>query len=248
MKRIRNIFAAVKAERYLRQKVRHLMPSLMWSADDEPTLSKKSFDLVLKAAQEAFMRPIRPHSSEQTKRGDYKFLNVFPGEHYRLLSSIVSVSGAKNVVEIGTSTGMGTYAIKCAMSQPDAKVTTFDIRSWSEFDSHLSVTDFDLGLITQILEDLSEQRSFENNRGTLNSADLIFLDGPKDGVFEYRFSRLLTTLEPKPNKYLILDDIRFLNMSRLWKSIASPKMDLTSFGHWSGTGLVDISQSLRIDD
>jgi hypothetical protein len=110
------------------------------------------------------------------------------------------------------------------------------------------LTDFDDGLVTQILEDLSEQRSFEKHRGTLNSADLIFLDGPKDGVFEYTLSRLLTTLKPKPNKYLILDDIRFLNMSRLWKSIASPKIDLTSFGHWSGTGLVDISLPLMIDD
>ena len=72
------------------------------------------------------------------------------------------------------------------------------------------------------------------------------MDAPKDGVFEYRFLQLLSTLQPKKNKLLILDDIRFINMVDLWVSIESPKLDVSSFGHWSGTGLVDISEGLRI--
>jgi hypothetical protein len=42
------------------------------------------------------------------------------------------------------------------------------------------------------------------------------------------------------------DDIRFVNMVDNWNAIASPKLDLTSFGHWSGTGLVDLSEPLRL--
>jgi hypothetical protein len=54
----------------------------------------------------------------------------------------------------------------------------------------------------------------------------------------------LAKLDPRTKKLLILDDIRFMNMIRLWRGIASPKLDLSSFGHWSGTGLVDISKGL----
>ena len=46
---------------------------------------------------------------------------------------------------------------------------------------------------------------------------------------------------------LVIDgDIRLLPMVECWRSIASPKFDLTSFDHWSGTGIVDISQVLRM--
>lgn len=44
----------------------------------------------------------------------------------------------------------------------------------------------------------------------------------------------------------MLDDIRFLNMWRLWRSIRSPKLDATSFGHWSGSGLVDLHNGLQL--
>jgi hypothetical protein len=37
----------------------------------------------------------------------------------------------------------------------------------------------------------------------------------------------------------MFDDIRLWNMLRTWRTINRPKLDLTSFGHWSGTGLVD---------
>lgn len=35
-------------------------------------------------------------------------------------------------------------------------------------------------------------------------------------------------------------------MLNLWDEIESPKIDLTSLSHWSGTGLVDISDRLKI--
>ena len=36
-------------------------------------------------------------------------------------------------------------------------------------------------------------------------------------------------------------------MTSLWRSINSPKIDATSFGHWSGTGIVDIKDGLKIN-
>ncbi|WP_198243807.1 hypothetical protein [methane-oxidizing endosymbiont of Gigantopelta aegis] len=75
---------------------------------------------------------------------------------------------------------------------------------------------------------------------------LFFCDGPKDGHFEYQFISYLTKLKPKKGRVLMLDDIRFKNMIDLWFSIDSPKLDMSSFGHWSGTGLVDMSDGLKL--
>jgi hypothetical protein len=38
---------------------------------------------------------------------------------------------------------------------------------------------------------------------------------------------------------IAFDDIRVWNMLKTWRRIRRPKLDLTSFGHWTGTGLVE---------
>ena len=168
--------------------------------------------------------------------------NVFPGEHYRLLKSLVNLLDPKTVIEIGTFTGMGSVAIQQGLNS--GKLHTFDIVPWNNFVSHLDKSMFSSGRIEQHLSDLSNSAEFSKHFHLLNSADLIFLDAPKDGVFEYRFIELLKQLDPRPNRLLIVDDIRFVNMINFWRNIQSPKLDITSFGHWSGTGLVDLSGGL----
>ena len=93
---------------------------------------------------------------------------------------------------------------------------------------------------------MSDDRIFEEYKSILNSAEIIFMDAPKDGIFEYKMLKQLAKLDFKENRLLVLDDIRFLNMIDLWRSIRSPKLDVSSFGHWSGTGLVDMSAGLNI--
>jgi len=44
---------------------------------------------------------------------------------------------------------------------------------------------------------------------------------------------------------VVLDDIRFESEIMNWRRIQSPKLDLTSFGHFSGSGLVDISEGFK---
>lgn len=36
-----------------------------------------------------------------------------------------------------------------------------------------------------------------------------------------------------------MDDIRVWTMLKTWREISYPKLDLTSFGHWSGTGIIE---------
>ena len=43
----------------------------------------------------------------------------------------------------------------------------------------------------------------------------------------------------KKNTLLVFDDIRLWNMLEIWREIRHPKIDLTSLGHYTGTGLVD---------
>jgi hypothetical protein len=37
---------------------------------------------------------------------------------------------------------------------------------------------------------------------------------------------------------VVIDDIRVLTMVQLWRQLPNPRLDLTSFGHFSGTGLL----------
>jgi len=66
---------------------------------------------------------------------------------------------------------------------------------------------------------------------------LIFVDGPKDGRFEPAFLELLVRTGRKTRALLVLDDIRLWNMLRVWAELPLTKLDMTSFGQWSGTGI-----------
>ncbi len=50
---------------------------------------------------------------------------------------------------------------------------------------------------------------------------------------------IFATLNLPAHALVVFDDIRVMNMVATWRRIARPKLDLTSFGHWSGTGLID---------
>jgi hypothetical protein len=200
--------------------------------------------LVMKAIAASIANPI----ACTLDRPDSCFYNVFPGEHYRFLQGLVQELVPRSVVEIGTFTGMSARVILDVASR-DCQLHTYDLVPWPAFPSHLTDADFASGRLRQHLDDLADPSCFEAHLQRLNDAELIFCDGPKDGMFEYRFLQLLAGVElSKQRRYLVLDDIRFLNMLDLWRSIDSPKLDLTSFGHWSGTGLVDLSAGLKLRD
>ena len=181
------------------------------------------------------------------KKPDSKYFNIFPGEHYKLLAGLIEYEKPKTLIDIGTSSGMSSR-VMLDYSNINSEIITFDLIKWNKFNSHLSKNDFKSRKFTQYLEDLSNYDIFKKHISLINKADLIFLDAPKDGIFEYLFIRNLikSNLSVK-KRFLILDDIKFLNMIKLWRSIKSPKFDLTSFGHASGTGIVDISSNIELD-
>jgi predicted O-methyltransferase YrrM len=168
---------------------------------------------------------------------DYKYLNLNPGEHYRLLKAMVQILKPKTSIEIGTFTGLGTIALHEAGY---GYVHTFDIIPWDHLMSHLTPEHFKDRMAQHIadLTDLVEYRKYSH---LFQNADIIFMDAPKDGVFEPKMVDLLLKLTPKKDRILVMDDIWFDCMQPLWRSIKLPKIDITSLGHWSGTGIVDLS-------
>ncbi len=177
---------------------------------------------------------------------DAPFFNVFPGEHYRLLAGMILELQPELVLEIGTYTGMSARVI-CDYGPANCSIHTFDQLAWDGFESYLKPDDFKGQHLQQHLDNLANSEVFNRYFPLLDQAQLIFCDAPKDGIFEPAFLSLLAAanLSQRP-RWLLLDDICLLPMVECWRSISSPKLDLTSFGHWSGTGLVDISLGLHL--
>ena len=226
-------------------KIGDFRPSIICSPDNKE-ISKELINLINKAINISTKTKL---NFGNKNLNDYKFLNIFPGEHYRIINAIVKTLKPKCAVEIGTSTGLGTLSIRDGAPK-FCNIITYDIIPWNKLSmgTHLNKNYFKFNKIQQIIGDLSNDDFFKKNIHLLNKAEIIFMDAPKDNFFEYDMLKKIMKLDHKKNKFLILDDIKFVNMIDLWNGIKSPKIDLTSFGHWSGTGLVDISKGLKFKD
>lgn len=215
--------------------------STVFSLDDEPHRpSDRLFDLALsatQAAREISLEGLRPRVTES---GEANFLaEVWPGEHYRLLAALTQVLKPSLVVEIGTGRGLSALSILEKLPH-GGRLVTYDIVPWTALPgSFLRNGDFTAERFEQRTVDLSDRDSCFSERDLLKGADLIFIDAAKDGEQECRFMEDLAEVPFERPPIVIMDDIRVWSMLRAWRELAFPKLDLTSFGHWSGTGLVD---------
>jgi hypothetical protein len=224
--------------------IRHVVESACLSVDDDPAAQSFSdWELVCEAVL---------YAAKTQLDIDNPFANAFPGDHYRLLSglfqSLDNKSRITSIVDVGTHYGTGTRVM--LDYAPKAAVATFDIAPWDSYPkTFLESSDFSNngGRLTQYLADLKDQTKFEEHKTLLMNADFIMCDGPKDGVFEENFISKLSSLSFNfKRRFLFLDDIRFPSEALLWRRIQSPKIDLTSFGHFTGSGLVNISRGLEL--
>jgi predicted O-methyltransferase YrrM len=209
-----------------------------YSRDHEPPTSQRLIDLTLdsvRAIQEVNLDEVwsRPQAPEWAK--------CWPGEHYRLLAGLMTVLRPKVIVEIGTDTGLS--ALIMHKTQPaGGRLVTFDLVPWSEVEDHiLRQDDFQDGTLEQHLADLSDPQVLEEHRELLESAEFFFIDGPKDNVFEYRLMENFKRLSFRTPPVMMFDDTKLMSMLRFWDELTHPKLDITSFAHWSGTGLVEWS-------
>lgn len=214
---------------------RHAEISIISTAHDlRPEPTEALLELAIRAVTATMEMNTETIEDRCKTADDRTWVSTWPGEHYRLLLGIARTLKPALAVEVGTFTGLGavTLAEECE------RVVTFDIEPWDSFaDTVLRAADFDGGHIEQRLGDLAQPDVFEANRDLLEAADLIFIDGPKGGVFEEAFMRTLLPVVDRSGALLVFDDIRVMPMIRFWRELPLPKLDLTSFGHGSGTGL-----------
>lgn len=219
-------------------RVRHAEPSMLFSADDDSSQpNDRLFDLALRAIQVARGADLAP-ISERMKTPPF-YPDIWPGEHYKLLAGIVSVLQPRTIIEVGTSTGLSALTMKHYLP-PGGRVITFDILPWTSFsETCLRQADFADGQLIQHIADLANPEMVKLFKNELQEAEFIFLDAAKDGVGEQLFIDNLRKLPFATPPIVLFDDIRLWNMLKIWREIQAPKLDVTSFGHWSGTGLVD---------
>jgi len=218
--------------------VRHAEYSMVFSADDD--LSRPS-KYLLSAALEAIgnAREVSLEDLSARMKGPPYYPDIWPGEHYKLLAGLALSLKPKVVIEIGTGSGLSALAIKKYLS-PGSKIATFDLIDWKSYPgSCLREDDFRDGTLVQHLDDLSNPAVIPKHRPLLAEATMILIDAEKDGVMEQRFLDHFKSISFYTSPLILFDDIRLWNMLKIWRNIALPKLDLTSFGHWSGTGIIE---------
>ena len=216
---------------------RHIEYSAIVSADDDVAApSDALIDIALKSVNRA--RRISMQAVTARMKNPPFWPEVWPGEHYKLLAGIVAEIAPKTVVEIGTAAGLSALAMLQTLPT-NASLHTFDIIPWDQFpDTCLQKGDFVEGRLQQWIGDVGDVEVMRQHAGLFSCADFIFIDGPKDGIFEQKLLDQFCSMELAGRPLLLFDDIRVWNMLAIWRRIKKPKLDLTSFGHWSGTGLV----------
>lgn len=166
------------------------------------------------------------------------------GEHYFFLASLGLQLQNKKIIEFGTHHGRSAYTLAYGNRKKSNNNTiiTYDIQDV------LLYGIFENTNIDYRIENLFDQNNREQNKDHILSSDVLFIDiDPHEGVLEYDMYLWL-----KENDYkgiILFDDIHLgpghmgvssgNSMNQFWDKVDNNyKIDLTSVGHWSGTGLV----------
>ncbi len=144
-------------------------------------------------------------------------------EHYRLLAYLSTCYTNVSILDVGTYKGCSALAL----SYNDVNtITSFDVYDYRKLRSTPENVSFVIGDVVS-----------GNYDELILTSPLIMLDTDHDGSFEIVFYDHLCNLNYKG--LLLLDDIHLNEpMKKFWNLIKQPKQDITSVGHWSGTGVV----------
>lgn len=203
-------------------------------AELEPPLDQQHLALLIEALVHAMKCDIGDVAQSLPMKADQDFVRTWPGEHYRLLAGLVSVLKPALAIEVGTWQG----AAAAVLAENSTEVVTFDVVPLDRIPGAIPDLLSRHQNLVQIVGDLLEERIRGNSRELFQRADLVFVDGPKDGIFEATVVPWILDVM-QPGSLMVLDDIRFAGMQGLWKTgIRFPRIDVGSFGHFSGTGVV----------
>jgi len=114
-----------------------------------------------------------------------------PREDGRMLRLLAEATGARNVVELGTSNGYSGLWFSLALSKTGGHLTTFDIDK-GRFEmarNNFKKAGVD-GIVTQVLGDAHKEVA-----RLKDPIDLLFIDADKQGYLDY-FTKLLPLVRP----------------------------------------------------
>lgn len=147
------------------------------------------------------------------------------GEYLKILSQITAFYCPKNVLELGTSMGVGTFAL----SYGSERVVTVDacLKTQEKAKFHFPTTSKEVVFIHSVFD------TFIANDNQVY--DLIFIDGHHEGEALKKYLKMLDK-NSHDETLFILDDIRWSKgMLKSWEEIISDtdyhlSMDLFKFG------------------
>ncbi|MFB3827030.1 MAG: O-methyltransferase [Bryobacteraceae bacterium] len=157
-----------------------------------------------------------------------QFANV-PPEDGRMLRLLAETAGAKNVVEIGTSTGISGMWIALALQKTGGTLTTFEIDPGRAASARESFRKAGVDRIVTVVEGDAHQ-----NLGRVKGpVDLVFIDAEKEGYVDY-LNKLLPLV--RPGGVFAAHNI---DMAREYLDAVSknPALDTILFGQGSGMGI-----------
>lgn len=217
---------------------RHAEYSMLFSADDGPGKpSPALLSLSLQAAGVA--KDLSLSWISERMEGPPYYPEIWPGESYKLLAALVQILKPKLVIEIGTGGGLSALAMLRQLP-PGGRIVTWDIESWKDMPGAvLRKEDFRGPDLVQHTDDITHPEGFSKYTELFAQADFFHIDAAKDGVMEQRLLDLFEAVPFRNKPLFVFDDIRLWAMLKIWRGIQRPKLDVTSFGHWTGTGLVE---------
>jgi hypothetical protein len=168
-------------------------------------------------------------------------LNGPPGkEHYCLLSYLSSMFTNADIFDIGSHRGASAFAL--ASISPTNNIYSFDIENREKL---YKETPSNIEFVICNLFNEDEREKWEEK---ILKSPLIMIDiDPHDGILEYEFYLYLVKKDYKG--IVIFDGIHYFSgMRTFWEKVdPDHRRDLTEYGHWSGSGVVDFSSQLAIN-
>lgn len=167
------------------------------------------------------------------------YFNLAPGqEHYKLLAYLSKQLEPRSLIsDCGTLFGCSAAAL--AVNE-DVNVVTYDVQD------HIPTKQNSVWHLENVIP---VNADCMNEVGSIARSDLVVLDiDPHDGQHELEFVQRLNVAEFKG--ILICDDISLSDeMKEFWNTVCQMQrdprynpqfrtLDLTKYGHWSGTGAI----------
>ena len=161
---------------------------------------------------------------EAVPSNNYPYFNRKSGlDHYRLLSYLASQVNGKTLIDIGTNSGGSALALSTNKTN---KVISYDVYTDIGVVSLQSISNIELRI-----------KDCREDKDDLINSPIIMLDTTHDGIHEKLVYDFLVT--GGFSGLLVMDDINYFSgLTNFWNTIQTKKLDITKYGHVTGTGLV----------